>query len=129
MFLFIVKIFKISIIKGIGYSNIYESEPWMIALLYEILKNADCTFIDVDVNLGQTLLKVKSIPPAINYIGFEPNSVCIFYCYELVKIYKLQNATILPVAIFNNNSKVNLNLYNHDSSDSSASIIDEFRPH
>jgi hypothetical protein len=71
------KLFKIPILEEIGFSNLFISEPWMIDLLKIILPIEKERFIDVGVNIGQTLLKLRSISDNIDYIGFEPNPVCI----------------------------------------------------
>ena len=65
--------FIVPLAKGIGLANIMLEEKWMQKILSFILPQIkdDC-FIDVGVNVGQTLLKVKSINFNINYIGFEP---------------------------------------------------------
>lgn len=38
-----------------------ESEPWMIDLLAALLHQRSGAFLDVGVNVGQTLIKVKAI--------------------------------------------------------------------
>ena len=42
------------------------TEPWMLALLRQLMGMAPGAFIDVGVNLGQTLIKAKTIDPAPN---------------------------------------------------------------
>ena len=54
-------------------------EPWMLQNLVQIAEQAEGTFVDVGVNLGQTLLAVKSIGEDWDYLGFEPNPCCLFY--------------------------------------------------
>ena len=46
------------------------TEPWMIELLAMLLKEKEGAFIDVGVNVGQTLIKLKSIDINRKYIGF-----------------------------------------------------------
>lgn len=119
--------FKIPILRKLGIGNIYMSEPWMISLLKKIdLK--DGQFIDVGVNIGQTLLKLKSVNNEIEYIGFEPNPTCVFYSNELIAANQFKNTTIVPVGIANENGILKLNFYSSNNSDPSASIIENFRP-
>lgn len=119
--------FKIPVIRTLGLGNIYMSEPWMISLLKKIdLK--DGQFIDVGVNIGQTLLKLKSVNNDIEYIGFEPNPTCVFYSNELIAVNQFKNTTIVPVGIADVNGVLKLNFYSSNNSDPSASIIENFRP-
>ena len=88
------------------------------------------TFIDVGVNIGQTLLKVKkNFASAIFYIGFEPNPNCVNYCYKLIALNKWgENSAIIPVAISNEAGLIKLYKYSTGNIDSSASIVKNFRP-
>ena len=49
----------------------------MIDILKIVLPIENKKFIDVGVNIGQTLLKLKSVSSEIDYIGFEPNPICV----------------------------------------------------
>src|SRR5262245_40272959 len=61
------------------------TEPWMLEILDGLLARTKGAFIDVGVNVGQTLVKVKSISIDRSYIGFEPNPACLYYVGELIK--------------------------------------------
>ncbi len=55
--------FKIPIIGGVGMTNVSTSERWMVSLLERLgpfFANNPGAFIDVGVNVGQTLLKLRS---------------------------------------------------------------------
>lgn len=69
---------NIPVINKIGFGNLFIDELWMIPLIEKLLSIKKGTFIDIGVNIGQTLIKLKSIDPEINYIGFEPNPMCVF---------------------------------------------------
>lgn len=119
--------FKVPVIKKLGIENIYMSEPWMISLLKKLnLQNGQ--FIDVGVNIGQTMLKLKSVNKEIAYIGFEPNPTCVFYSNELIQINQFKNTTIIPTGIADKNGILKLNFYSNNVSDPSASIVADFRP-
>lgn len=128
------KTFNIPIIKLNGYNNLFMSEIWMVELLDQLVKNNndDKKFIDVGVNIGQTLLKLRSVSDQMKYIGFEPNPLCVFYTNELIKAndsLKKSDITLYPVGISTENEVLTLNLYTENEMDSSASIIEEFREH
>ena len=121
--------FKIPLIKKIGFEHIHRNEPWMISLLKKILEDKKGkAYVDVGVNLGQTLIKLKSVSPDMKYYGFEPNPVCVFYVRDLIKINQLKNITVFPVGISDKTSIYQLTFFSGDDSDSSASIINNFRP-
>lgn len=104
------------------------SEPWMTDLLGKVLQEQHGAFLDVGVNVGQTLIKVKALDQHREYIGFEPNPVCAFYVQELIKQNKFENCTLLPVGLFIEDCVLSLDLFSDDVTDSSASLIDNFRP-
>ena len=97
------KIIKIPIQDGIKVG--ISTERWMFDLLIKIhnvkkIKN----FHDVGANLGQTLIKVKTIGNNINYHAFEPNYLCSNYLSKLIKINNWINTHIYPIGIFNEDS-------------------------
>lgn len=120
-------IFKIPILGGIGLSNQVISEPWMITMLENLLKKKNGAYLDIGVNIGQTLMKLKSVNPKIEYIGFEPNATCVHYVNKLIDINKIENVSIYPVGVSNENNFYELSLFSNDDSDSGASMIDNFR--
>lgn len=127
------KTFSIPIIKSNGYNNLFMSEVWMVELLSKLLQEKkihEKKFIDIGVNIGQTLIKLRSVSNEMNYIGFEPNPLCIFYTNELIKVnptIKNQNTLLLPVGISTKDEILTLNMYSENEMDASASIIEEFR--
>ncbi len=54
------KRFRVPVLGESGYSNLDMSEPWMTELLRRLVPLCDGGFIDVGVNIGQTLLKVRA---------------------------------------------------------------------
>jgi FkbM family methyltransferase len=121
--------FKIPIILGVGLDHlISNNEPWLNTIIQRITRDIKGSFIDVGVNIGQTLLKVKSSNAEMDYIGFEPNPTCIHYLAELVSKNDLQKVIVYPVGLNEITSVVKLNFFSQSQSDSSASIIPNFRP-
>jgi FkbM family methyltransferase len=122
------RVVRIPIIKGIGLSNITMSEVWMFNILKYLLELKNGIFIDVGVNIGQTLIKLKSIDPHVRYLGFEPNPACVFYVNELIKRNDFLNCTLLPLALFTDDDVLELELFDKSAVDSAASLIRNFRP-
>jgi FkbM family methyltransferase len=120
--------FKVPVIHAIGFENYYLSELWIIQVLEKINTLKKGSFYDVGVNTGQTLLKVKAVNPEISYLGFEPNSKCIFYVDELIKANSFINCSIIPVGLMAENALLKLNFFSDNNTDSSASLIENFRP-
>ncbi len=78
------------------------------------------------MNIGQTLLKVKTLRSEIEYIGFEPNSACISYTHQLIKANKFKYCTIFNCAL---SSSVQFRILEKTLiDDSRASMIAQLRP-
>jgi len=122
-------VFSIPIIGGLGMSNLTMSEPWMIEVLHMLTeKKRDLVYLDIGVNIGQTLMKLKSIDPKMPYIGFEPNPICIFYTNRLIELNNFKNVTLFPCGVSNLSGLYELSFFSSDDADSTASMIDNFRP-
>jgi FkbM family methyltransferase len=105
-----------------------NSEPWMLSLLKKLLSiYHEGVFIDVGVNLGQTLVKVKSICPQMHYIGIEPSPFCVLYTRRLIEMNNYDQCDIIPAALFNEATILHLLSYSSSVSDSSASVVRDFR--
>jgi len=64
----------IPFINGVGLTNLILKREWLDSLIDLFIKEENKTFIDVGVNVGQSLIRLKTACPEVNYIGFEPNS-------------------------------------------------------
>jgi FkbM family methyltransferase len=117
------KYYKIPILGNVGISNLSISEQWMVDLLKALLSIDANKFVDVGVNIGQTLLKVKSVDAQIEYLGFEPNPSCVFYVNKLIKVNSIKNTALYPVGISTKSELGVLNFYYDSETDGSASII------
>ncbi len=119
---------KIPIMKGMGKDLLIESEPWMSNLLYSLRdKLVNKSFVDVGVNVGQTLIKIKEVVPTVEYVGFEPNPYCVNYLLNLIELNNLKNTTIIPAALSNELNHLKLLLDSQSPSDTSASFIKNYR--
>lgn len=112
----------------IGGAFCVPSEPFMVDLLSRILPAKPGLFVDVGVNLGQTLLAVKSIDRSRAYLGFEPNPDCAYYAERLIAANGYDGCTIVPAGLSDRPGLAVLHRYARSSFDSSASIVTEFRP-
>lgn len=126
-----VKIFRygftytLPLIRGMGYANLFLKPNWLTQLIEHININ-NTTFIDVGVNIGQTLIEVKNLYPKSNYIGFEPNLSCCYYIKELIKANKFKNCQVYNIAL--SNRKDQLYLEFDSDTDPRASVNAELRP-
>ena len=113
----------VPIINGmkVGVSN----EPWMSGILKKILPNVPGAFLDIGVNLGQTLLKVKSIDLERQVIGFEPNPSCNYYLQKLIEKNSWNNIVIVPTGLSDFDGLTKLNVSN--DTDTEASIMENQR--
>jgi FkbM family methyltransferase len=118
---------RIPSISNITINDVSNDEPWMDPLMEKILTAEVKTFIDIGANLGHNLIRIKAYRSDIEYIGFEPNPVCVFYLYELIRQNDFNNVRIYPFAISNFTGIGSLELFG-SVNDQSASIVRNFRP-
>lgn len=124
------KKFRIPVIGQRGIKNNFHgvehfelTELWMIPLIEATYKLKNGSFIDVGANIGQTLLKFKSINTKSNYIAFEPSSVCIFYLQNLIDLNNFKNVTLIPAGISNRSEVQKLYFEYCTHTDSGASLL------
>jgi len=110
----------------VGFDNLSPAEPWLDTWLTRAFKHRSGAFVDVGVNVGQTLLKVKALRRPIPYIGFEPNPVCFHYTQRLIELNRLENCTLLPVGLSNHTAL--MPFFMRHEHDVSASVVEGFRP-
>ena len=114
---------RIPVIDAIGYDLAVgeQSELWLfIELQKQYRKDPFSVFIDIGVNVGQTLLKVKAIDPAIRYFGFEPNPTCVYYTEYLIRLNEIKNVSI---SCFGLGSRSSIEqLYFHGVEDTRATV-------
>ena len=84
--------------------------------------------MDVGVNLGQTLIKLRAIDASRRYIGFEPNPSCAHYAQELIRVNRYANCTIVPAGLFLTSGVLTLHRFGQSVADASASLLREYRP-
>lgn len=114
----------VPVINGVGLPNIKLSKDWMLLLLKELTWSSGDVFVDVGVNIGQTLIKFRSLYPN-TYYGFEPNPNCLFYVDKLIHSNKYKEVHILPIGLSNSTGMVKF--FTQSETDSSATIVEGFR--
>ncbi len=121
------KTVRIPLLGKLGYHHLNSHEPWMLEVLASLLNLRRGAFLDVGVNIGQTLIKVKSLDPGRPYIGVEPNPVCVYYLEMLIRANDFQSCRIIPAALSTGHAILELQIYSDSLTDASASIVDGFR--
>lgn len=92
--------FRIPVVRGTGLSHRRGHEIWMFDAMRRLFKVQGAVgIIDVGVNIGQTLLKAKSVNIACPYIGFEPNPFCVVYIDELIDLNSFDHCSVFPIAL------------------------------
>lgn len=119
------KQFRMPVIHEAGYHNILPTEPWLHALLQDMLAARPGALIDVGMNIGQTLLKTASIDSNRKYIGFEPNPLCYHVCRAIITANNLPDYDIFPCGLFDKEDI--LTLYTDKDYGSGASVLKDFR--
>lgn len=92
------KKFIIPIIKNLGFMNMQLGNQWLPGFINSLNLQKDASIVDIGANVGQTLIAIRS---SCNnpYWGFEPNSACVFYLHNLIRLNKFKDAHILPVGL------------------------------
>ncbi len=116
---------RVPLIGGIGFANLNPGEEWMTSILSVLLPRRAGAFVDVGVNVGQTMLKVKALNPEQPYIGFEPNPACYCYTQRLIAENGFANCTVLPVGL--SNTATVAPLFIKGEADVGGTIIPGFR--
>jgi len=89
----------VPILNGLGAGFLVLGDKWMSDCLAVFLKLKQGTVIDIGVNLGLYMIKLKALDQSRDYIGFEPNPVCNNFTQELIRANSFRNVRILPFAL------------------------------
>ena len=103
----------------LNYSD--RHDPSLRKVLARCLEYKSGAFIDVGVNVGQTLMKVLSIDRHRQYIGFEPQIGCSYFVDQFLRLNGVHNSMVLPIALSDSNNI--LTLYSHGQYDEMATTI------
>ena len=114
--------FRIPLLKSIGINNFLMDEIWMSELFRALKLENSALLIDIGANVGQTLLKWKSIYPNNSYLGIEPLPVAYDYLCKLTQINQFKNCRLLNLAVSQKTGPLPLSIHFNDPSDRSASL-------
>lgn len=116
---------RVPIVAGLGMMPVplWEQEPWLNHTIATLLNESSGAFVDVGVNLGQTLIKVKTLQPDCAYVGFEPNPACVAFVRRLVAANNFRDATVVPFGLSDAPRTLDLFARREDPTDSSATVV------
>lgn len=86
---------RLPIIEGFGIQNLIEKETWLDTLMSCCLPCDSGFFVDVGVNIGQTLIKYVKLKADNGYIGFDPNPDAIAFAERIIWLNRIQNAYLV----------------------------------
>ena len=98
-----------------------DHEPHLGAVIATLLAQRAGAFIDIGVNVGQTLCKVLAAGGGRRYVGFEPQVACCFYVDQFIRHNAVPDAHVIPVALGEQPGVYELHADNDDV-DESASL-------
>ncbi len=119
---------RVPIDHGIGENMLYVGEPWAHGVYPLLLRAFPGTFVDVGVNLGQTLTRVRILDAERPYVGFEPNPRCVAYAQRLADLNGFRNAPIVPAGLSTDDGAAELTMNTPDAGDEGATLVRDFRP-
>ena len=111
----------IPLIYGMGFYHFLPTESWFGSVLERLFRLKQGALLDVGANLGQSLLRFKSLKIKDPYFGFEPNNGAYFYLSELLRINHFENSTIFPLALSDKSGVTTL--YRRHRTDVSSTLI------
>jgi FkbM family methyltransferase len=76
-----------------------DHEPHLGVVIEQLLQQREGAFIDIGVNVGQTLCKLLATGQARRYVGFEPQIACCFYVDQFIRTNSIADAHVIPVAL------------------------------
>lgn len=98
----------------------FVHEPFLTTVLKRSLSHKPGAFVDIGVNVGQTLIKVLALDPQRPYVGFEPQIGCCFFIDQFIRDNALNHMKVIPVALSNKNQLCSL--FSNSPFDEMASI-------
>lgn len=111
--------------RGACHFGLTDHETWVASLARVALLITPGAFIDVGVNLGQTILTLLGAGLRPPYVGFEPNPMCVAYVDRLLRRNAISWVRLVPAAL-SDECRV-LELQGNSETDSASSIIASFR--
>lgn len=91
---------QVPVVYGVvngGY--VIPAETWMSDCIRSFIATKKGCVIDIGVNVGLYLVKLRAISNDTVYYGFEPNPSCNLYTQELIRLNKFKSARVFPLAL------------------------------
>jgi len=119
---------KVPLIHGMrngGY--ILPAERWMSDCLKSFIESKQGCVLDIGVNVGLYLVKLKTLSSDVNYYGVDANPACTFYTSELIRINNFKNTKLFTLAL--SESEGVATFYASKIGDGTGSLIKEHQMH
>lgn len=91
--------------------------------LRKAMARRDGPVFDIGVNNGQTLLRILSIDPSREYVGFEPQFACCSQAQRFISDNRIQNAMVMGIAL--SDTDCMLPMYSASADDEMASLLED----
>lgn len=104
---------------------------WLDGVYEIMLRQREGAFVDVGINVGQTMLKVLGIDRERRYIGFDPQVGACCFAEQFIIENGLSRHAVLPLALSNRTGIVELNVRSSGRDaqySATASVVPGFRP-
>jgi FkbM family methyltransferase len=96
---------------------------WKTTVVRNILQKRPGLFVDVGVNLGQTLVDYCQSGTRSGYLGFEPNPLCVNIVNEIIEANNLADCSVVPVGLSEGSDVLPLFTRKHVPVDGGATIV------
>jgi FkbM family methyltransferase len=114
-------------IHGVGASNHVQPDDALSAFLEICFREKKQRIVDVGANVGTLLISLAALgwfERGGEYLGLEPNSLCVYYLEEMLRINSIENACIVPFAA--SNKKGFVTLHGRRKADKMASLNEKY---
>lgn len=92
---------RVPVVHGVVPRGLMVADEfWMSDCLHAFIATSDGAVIDIGVNVGLYLTKLRVISSNRPYTGFEPNPSCLLYVQELIRLNDLASCRVFPLALF-----------------------------
>jgi FkbM family methyltransferase len=115
---------------GLGVYNQFRSseEARKLGRFRNPPDQTDGFFVDVGVNLGQTLIQLRQVDSERPYLGFEPNPDYLHYVFSVTRQNGITNVELLAAGLGETTGVLSLYLPRGRSTDSTATLFKDLRP-
>ena len=101
---------------------------WRSAIMADLLAGRAGAFVDVGVNIGQTLWDLLAVDAARAYVGFDANPSCIDLVGAFVRRNGLDQCTLVPAGLSEAPELAVLHVSPDVPHDSTGTLVADLRP-